>query len=232
MGLSEFLERESKQHRLTVALSSPRRVDSLEKADDGTVCCKTRLGAKGVFRRSYRDDSVRIDAVDKELTALPLSVDLKFLPLEAVSKLEAYGVLDFWPAINTRDGVVDEPDSLTLTVFLPAGLLDRFEREGQLPALALRVGDLHVTHEGAMPGLSEKVWRTAENKYLRVTECLLFDEESGGEAETRESERATPLPEEPRPQNPAVIRLDPAFERRLIFWLGLIAGLLIVLLLK
>lgn len=221
MSLEEWLNRESRRHHLHIELAGLRRIDVLER-DDKSMVRTCRAAAKGKFRSRLLADSFTAGESGPAVTSLPLDVDLNFLEPDALAKLEAFGVLRYYGEIKTSDGVVDDPNQLILTLFLPMSLLYRFERSSNVPQLYLCVEGVETVKKGAVPGLSKIVWKDPANSPLYVSKVTLLDPEVEDDGESS----IAPAAEVP----PPIVQVRPEFERRLFLWLSGIASLLFLIL--
>jgi hypothetical protein len=175
--MSEYLDRERKKERFEIDLSEIRQIDSITRDDEGVRKLKTRLSAKGKFRqRSWGRSKVVLDRGSK-LEDLPLSLDIHFAETERfIAIKEPFGMLQFWEAIRTGDGVVDDPDLLTLAILLPDTFLERLVDSAKPVWMTIEVDGFQVTKDYSAPIGPDKMWPTKENKVLLVNECGLVDQ--------------------------------------------------------
>jgi len=175
--MGEYLEREAKKERFEIDLSDIRQIDSITRDDEGIRKLKTRLSAKGSFRhRSWGRSTVVLDRGSK-LEDLPLSLDIHFEETERfISIKEPIGLLRFWEAVRTDDGIVDDPDTLTLSIMFPDTFLERLVDSSKPVWMTFEVDGLQVTKEYYAPVGSDKMWPTKESKLLWVNECGLVDQ--------------------------------------------------------
>src|SRR5262249_1298531 len=149
----------SKKESFGIEISDVHENNTIEVSDDDkNRRIRTIITAKGKFKRRLLETKISLDDRHaKDLRELPLSVEIHFDELaKYAGTKEPVGMLRFHEAINSGDGVVNEPDQLTLAMLLPDMWAHRFTERGRSVWLAIEIDGFHTIEQGYMPGTATK----------------------------------------------------------------------------